>query len=196
MEFNQSLDLSRSSGVARWSLINWRSTRADQEHSKPNSGDEAMKGTYCLVIEIPSDIVIGTTASGNLDFKKGYWLYIGSAQGTASTNLANRLDRHFRHEKKIHWHIDHLLTSHVNLVDTVWAESTGEYECKVAQYLEGKKEFIWGLKGFGSSDCKKSCKSHTLYFQGNGQPTKQLELAFRKLNLQPHKYSKMKPLTR
>jgi Uri superfamily endonuclease len=154
-----------------------------------------MKGTYCLVIEVPSDIIIGTTGLGNLEFQKGYWLYIGSAQGTGSTNLANRLKRHFRDEKKIHWHIDHLLTSHVNLVDAIWADSTGEYECKVAQYLEGMIEFIWGPRGFGSSDCKQSCKSHVLYFQGDNQPTRLVELTFRKLGLHPEKYSKKKPLT-
>jgi Uri superfamily endonuclease len=155
-----------------------------------------LKGSYCLIISAPTNQVVTTTALGDLEFEKGYWVYIGSAQGTTSTNLSNRLRRHFKHEKKIHWHIDHLLASKVTLSDAVWAESSAEMECAIAQHLESKSKFSWGPKGFGSSDCTNSCRSHVLYYQGKGQPHEQIGLAFQTLGLSPLMYSVNQPVTR
>ncbi|MHA2424818.1 MAG: GIY-YIG nuclease family protein [Candidatus Thorarchaeota archaeon] len=154
-----------------------------------------MLGTYCLIISVSSVQTVDTTALGILEFAKGYWIYVGSAQGSGSTNLSNRLKRHFRSEKTIHWHIDHLLDTDAKLIEAVWAESSGDFECSIAQVLEGKTDFIWGPKGFGSSDCTRSCHSHMLYYQGEGSPTEEIEAKFRSLGLTSNSYSKKQPIT-
>jgi len=154
-----------------------------------------LQGTYCLIISVPNTQIIDSTALGSLVFKNGTWLYIGSAQGTGSTNLKNRLLRHFRNEKVIHWHIDHLLASNVTLVDAIWAESSAEMECKLAQHLESKMDVDWGPKKFGASDCKNSCGSHTLYYYGAVSPVTFVESAFTSLGMNPYRYSKKKPIT-
>ncbi|MFP4052091.1 MAG: GIY-YIG nuclease family protein, partial [Thermoplasmata archaeon] len=64
-----------------------------------------MKGIYTLVIELKEDKVIEVGAIGNIDFDKGYYVYVGSAQN----GLEARIERHLSDEKKIHWHIDYLL---------------------------------------------------------------------------------------
>ena len=61
------------------------------------------KGVYVLIIHLSQerDIVVGKL--GELSFKKGYYAYVGSALG----GLEGRIKRHFRKEKKAHWHIDY-----------------------------------------------------------------------------------------
>lgn len=48
------------------------------------------KGNYCLIIKMKNDCTIKIGAKGNIDFKKGYYVYVGSALGT----LSNRIKRH------------------------------------------------------------------------------------------------------
>ena len=63
------------------------------------------KGNYCLIIKMKNDCTIKIGAKGNIDFKKGYYVYVGSALGT----LSNRIKRHLSNDKKKHWHVDYLL---------------------------------------------------------------------------------------
>ena len=155
-----------------------------------------MQGMYCLIISVRAKKRVSTASLGNIEFEKGYWLYIGSAQGRGSTSLENRLQRHFRDEKKIHWHIDYLLETNSKIIEAIWAETSEDMECVIAQHLEGLEDFIWGPKGFGASDCTKSCSSHLLYYQGKGKPLDQIETAFQHLKLIPRRYSDIKPITR
>ncbi|MCK5238692.1 MAG: GIY-YIG nuclease family protein [Candidatus Thorarchaeota archaeon] len=155
-----------------------------------------MQGMYCLIISVRAKGKVNTASLGKIEFEKGYWLYIGSAQGTGSTSLENRIRRHFRNEKKIHWHIDHLLETNAKIIEAIWAETSEDMECVIAQHLEGLEDFIWGPKGFGASDCTKSCSSHLLYYQGKGKPLDQIETAFQHLKLIPRRYSDIKPITR
>ena len=41
------------------------------------------KGNYCLIIKMKNDCTIKIGAKGNIDFKKGYYVYVGSALGTS-----------------------------------------------------------------------------------------------------------------
>ncbi len=154
-----------------------------------------MQGSYCLIISVRAKETVSTASLGKVGFKKGYWMYIGSAQGKGSTNLENRLRRHFRDEKKIHWHVDYLLQTNANLLEAVWAETSADMECVIAQHLESLEDFIWGPKGFGATDCTKSCSSHLLYYRGRGKPLDQIETAFQYLRLLPRRYSQSKPIT-
>ena len=60
-----------------------------------------MKGTYCLII---GNYKTSSLKIGNLyedhKFKKGFYVYIGSAMNS----LVPRLNRHLSDEKKMHWH--------------------------------------------------------------------------------------------
>ncbi|MHA1950564.1 MAG: DUF123 domain-containing protein [Candidatus Thorarchaeota archaeon] len=58
-----------------------------------------MKGAYVLIIEISETVDIQIQSLGNVSFQPGSWIYVGSAMGAGSTNLENRIKRHFRSEK-------------------------------------------------------------------------------------------------
>ena len=65
-----------------------------------------MKGTYCLIISLKKNekLDIGHLHQ-DYKFKKGYYVYIGSAMNS----LVARINRHLSDDKKMHWHIDYLL---------------------------------------------------------------------------------------
>ncbi len=63
-----------------------------------------MKGSYFLVIRVDTDGEVKTKGRVFL-IRKGYYVYVGSAMNS----LERRVARHFRNEKKLHWHIDYLL---------------------------------------------------------------------------------------
>ena len=66
----------------------------------------AGKGSYVLLLRNQAAVTIQVGKSGMLQTKRGYYLYVGSAFG--SGGLDARLRRHFRSEKRHHWHIDYL----------------------------------------------------------------------------------------
>ncbi|MDR1747510.1 MAG: DNA/RNA nuclease SfsA, partial [Spirochaetaceae bacterium] len=63
------------------------------------------RGSYLIVLEIPEETETAVGALGNLRFRKGWYVYAGSAQ----RNLSGRIARHLRKvRKKKHWHLDYL----------------------------------------------------------------------------------------
>jgi Uri superfamily endonuclease len=110
-------------------------------------------GIYALLIYVPYDLSLNIGQLGTVEFKRGYYAYVGSALG----GISARVRRHLRMEKKVHWHIDHLLL-HARAVDVVAARGRGRKECTVAAELSKR---LPGVKGFGSSDC--DCESHLFY---------------------------------
>ena len=94
-----------------------------------------------------------------MSFKKGDYLYIGSAKGCLET----RLRRHLRKDKKIYWHIDYLLENKRAKILQIWTVDK-KMECQTAEvfYQDPTTEII--KKGYGSSDCK--CLTH-LFFISN-----------------------------
>lgn len=112
-----------------------------------------MKGIYALIVNLEEDKNITVGKLGPLNFKKGYYIYIGSALNS----LEGRINRHHRKDKKLRWHIDYLLEK-ANVVDVLYRETGEKLECEFARKLEGR---FSSTKGFGSSDC--SCRSHLFY---------------------------------
>ncbi|MBD3164209.1 DUF123 domain-containing protein [Candidatus Woesearchaeota archaeon] len=111
-----------------------------------------MKGVYCLIIHVNRNIRIKVGALGKINFKKGNYCYVGSAQN----NVEKRIKRHFSDKKKIKWHIDYLLQNrNVKIHKAVYKEEGKDIECKIACILSQSEHPV---KGFGSSDCK--CISH------------------------------------
>jgi Uri superfamily endonuclease len=112
-----------------------------------------MKGIYTLLIKVPENIEIQIGKLGKINFKKGFYVYVGSALN----RLEKRIERHMRKEKKKRWHIDYLLDK-AEIVKVIYAETDARVECRLAGKLNQNLESI---KKFGCSDCK--CKSHLFY---------------------------------
>ena len=111
-----------------------------------------MKGVYILLIKINRVIQIKIGSLGTINFDKGIYTYVGSAQN----NLEKRVERHLRKKKRMHWHIDYLLDNgNVKILKVFYKKADKNQECKIAQELN-KNEI--SIKAFGCSDCK--CKSH------------------------------------
>lgn len=127
-------------------------------------------GTYVLVLRIPAatDIVVGRL--GRLHFPGGYYLYVGSALG----GLEGRLSRHLRARKRLHWHIDYLLT--VATLCQVWYRTSNEREeCVWARSLAAASEVSAPYAGFGASDCRSRphpCHAHLFAVAASVDPAK------------------------
>ena len=105
-----------------------------------------------MVINVSKNIEMKIGALGRIKFKKGNYVYVGSAQN----NVEKRIARHFSKNKKIRWHIDYLLANpSVKIKKAVYKKAGKEQECKIACFLN---KFEEPIKGFGCSDC--SCHSH------------------------------------
>lgn len=109
-----------------------------------------MKGSYLLVMQLQNDTSVLVGKLRLVEFQKGCYVYVGSALN----GLEQRIQRHLRRQKKIHWHIDYLLPF-TKVVDIFYKESTRREECMMAQEFE---RIFTGIPGFGCSDC--ACKSH------------------------------------
>jgi Uri superfamily endonuclease len=144
-----------------------------------------MKGAYTLVIDIEKPIMVKIKSIGDVMFDSGIWVYVGSAMGEGSTNLENRLRRHFRSEKTVYWHIDHLLAADVQLIEAIWAESTEHSECNIAQAISAHEDYSPGPHRFGSSDCKQRCPAHIFTYMGEEPVRESLLQILRNLDLQP-----------
>ncbi len=114
------------------------------------------RGSYLLVLKLPGDRPITVGSLGKVLFKKGFYVYVGSAMA----NLEKRLQRHMRLRKHNHRHIDEL-----RAVSEVRAElairSSVRLECDIA----GAMSLIAGrpVRGFGSSDC--ACETHLFHME-------------------------------
>ncbi len=117
-------------------------------------------GIYILEIIVPKIFSLDIVKFKNINLDEGYYYYVGSAQ----RNLIQRINRHLRKDKIIHWHIDHLTTPEYNQIKTilVFEDRIKEFECRLVSDLESVYNLSHPLKGFGNSDCN-SCKSHLLY---------------------------------
>lgn len=121
-----------------------------------------MNGVYCLIIAVREPFTTPIGALGNISFKAGLYVYVGSAQ----RGLAKRITRHRSTEKKPHWHIDYLLASeYARLIDVYAKEAGKEEECRIAGQLKKRWEPV---KRFGCSDCR--CRSHLFNASATGLP--------------------------
>ena len=112
-----------------------------------------MKGCYLLVIQLRKDTFIEVGKLGKTFFKKGFYVYVGSAMN----GLEQRIRRHLRNSKKTYWHIDYLL-EYGEIKHVFYKESNKREECDIANKLMRKLSVV---AGFGCSDCK--CRSHLFY---------------------------------
>ncbi len=109
------------------------------------------RGCYIIVLHLPRDRKISVGGLGEVKFRKGYYLYVGSAR----KDLSKRIERHRRLTKKQHWHID-CLRGQAEFAAAIPIRTSADLECRVADSLGTIAD--WTVPGFGSSDC--SCKTH------------------------------------
>lgn len=119
----------------------------------------AWKGAYLMLLRLGAEV---SFSRGKLvhPFGPGWYAYAGNAYGPGGVGA--RLRRHFRREKKLHWHVDHL-TGHAERMNA-FAFRDGS-ECRIVSRLVGSGAFRPSLEGFGSSDCP-ACTSHLLEWRG------------------------------
>lgn len=112
-----------------------------------------MNGIYFLVINISGDCNVKIGALGSTFFAKGSYAYVGSAMN----GLENRINRHLRKEKKLHWHIDYLLASKNAKIAQVFVKETAHKseECITAGKIAALGEPV---SNFGCGDCR--CGAH------------------------------------
>ncbi len=116
------------------------------------------RGSYILVLKLDEETHIDVGKSGEHFFKKGFYLYIGSAMN----NLSKRIKRHGRQRKRLHWHIDYL-RRHGKVHASLAIRSSDRLECSIARAVARLSE--WSVEGFGCSDC--GCDSHLFGMTGD-----------------------------
>ena len=106
--------------------------------------------TYQLAIRISRALCIRVGQLGKFAFPAGSYVYTGSARRAMDA----RLRRHFSQEKRLHWHIDYLLTaSGASIMGVILSDAP---ECTVNRNTPG----VIVAEGFGASDCTCGCGSH------------------------------------
>jgi Uri superfamily endonuclease len=176
-------------------MLDMRSERSNRPLRKALSraDGEWESGHYALLLRLTAPVHLQIGALGSFTFPAGWYVYTGSAL----RNLQARLQRHFRPEKKLRWHIDYL-TSHkachtIGAVVVPAADPDDEIEpealtvggasvparehaeeCAVNRLVIATLGAVHPCRGFGASDCRARCRSHLCYRQA---PVSLLEIA-------------------
>ncbi|OYT44296.1 hypothetical protein B6U84_04450 [Candidatus Bathyarchaeota archaeon ex4484_40] len=120
-----------------------------------------------MIIFLPVERLVDVGRLGTFRFRRGYYLYTGSALGRGALSLDGRVARHLKKSKRLRWHIDHLLSLEEAQVKAVITVETEErMECEVNKYLKERMNAEVPVPGFGSSDCRGGCGSHLLFVLG------------------------------
>lgn len=115
-------------------------------------------GCYFIILKLEEDKELEVGGLKTISFKKGYYLYTGSAK----RGLAKRTARHSRVRKRKHWHIDYL-REHAQFIKALPIRTTGDIECALAAGAAGLSD--WQIDRFGASDC--DCSSHLFGFSNS-----------------------------
>lgn len=114
------------------------------------------KGAYVLALRLDKAIHIEFPGVTCDQLMPGWYVYVGSARG--SGGIRARVERHFRYDKKAHWHIDRLTVRAVEIAALAVADG---HECELVGKLLNSLKFEATAAGFGSTDCR-LCESHRL----------------------------------
>jgi sugar fermentation stimulation protein A len=115
-------------------------------------------GSYIVILRLKKNEKISLGNLGDIRFKKGYYLYIGSAK----RNLSQRIARHQRKRKNLFWHIDYL-RQYADHCVSLPVRASADLECEIADALN--KISQWNIPRFGASDC--NCDSHLFGMSDN-----------------------------
>ena len=109
------------------------------------------RGSYLLLLRLKDRVSIPVGSLGRCEFKKGFYVYVGSAMA----NLNQRMERHRHLRKRHHWHIDELRAV-TEFRSALAIRSATRLECQIAEAFS--KIADGSIRGFGCSDCK--CGTH------------------------------------
>jgi sugar fermentation stimulation protein A len=109
------------------------------------------RGSYLLILNLKRNRKINVGKLGKVHFRKGFYIYVGSAMA----NLSKRMERHRHLRKRHHWHIDELRAV-AEFHSVLAIRSSERLECEVAKGMSEIAE--WSVPRFGSTDC--SCDTH------------------------------------
>ncbi|ADT83997.1 GIY-YIG nuclease family protein [Thermococcus barophilus] len=129
-----------------------------------------MRGSYFLVIKVERDMIVRTKRK-EFPLKAGYYVYVGSAMNS----LEKRVERHFRKDKKLHWHVDFLLKE-AKLLRAYLIPSDAKIEEELSMEVS---KFGKPIEGFGASDLRIDSNLH--YFKD--EPDKILTSILQRLGL-------------
>jgi Uri superfamily endonuclease len=125
-------------------------------------------GVYALWLRLQRPLRLNVGALGEVPFRAGHYLYLGSA----GSGLRRRLKRYLQGCAHVFWHIDHLLP-HVTLIAICLRKNLRLSECELRRRLAAPPHIQEGPPGFGSSDCR--CSTHLLYSRAS--PGKRLVIS-------------------
>ncbi|MEM3095677.1 MAG: GIY-YIG nuclease family protein [Nitrososphaerota archaeon] len=127
------------------------------------------RGTYVLVIHLPSSRRTRFGSLGYRELDKGYYVYVGSGR----RHLVRRVARHLRKHKPLRWHIDYITSPPETRPVQLTLTGRVGLECSLSSRLadDGK-----ALPRIGSSDC--GCTSHLIYFPNMRRVKKAVQKAF------------------
>lgn len=114
------------------------------------------KGSYLLVLENSEDRGVQVGKLGNIHFRKGWYVYVGSALHA----LDSRIQRHHRKRKKHFWHIDYIASTVMKIKKVYPIRRPDKIESQLAQAIGEISDGY--IKHFGMSDTHDS--SHLFYF--------------------------------
>jgi Uri superfamily endonuclease len=114
------------------------------------------RGAYVLILRLDKPLDPPVPRLSDAPILPGWYFYAGSARG--SGGIRARLSRHFRRDKRPHWHIDRLSVPAAELAAVAVEDGR---ECDLVDRLLGSPAFRIAVPGFGSSDCR-TCASHLL----------------------------------
>ncbi len=112
-------------------------------------------GLYLLVLELPRDERLEIGSLGPRLFRRGYYVYTGSAR----RGLSRRIARHPRRRKRLSWHIDALSARSERI--RAWPIRARSEECDLAARVAQIGDAL--VDEFGASDC--GCAGHLVWFQ-------------------------------
>lgn len=116
------------------------------------------RGSYILILHLRKDERIEVGKLGIISFKRGYYIYVGSA----AKNLSWRINRHRRPRKRSFWHIDYL-RERADYVMALQIRTKEVLECLIAKDMRLISD--WTIPDFGSSDCQ--CGGHLFAMMEN-----------------------------
>lgn len=122
-------------------------------------------GTYALVLAAKSPRKLRIGKLGEVEMRRGFYVYVGSAFGPGG--LAGRLAHHRRITSHPHWHIDYLRAA-CDLVEIWLTADARRLEHQWAKALARATGAAIPVTGFGSSDCK--CAAHLFWFARRPSP--------------------------
>lgn len=106
------------------------------------SDDACTPITYVLHLVLPRSKRIRIGKLGYKSFAQGHYYYIGSA----TSNLSQRIARHYKKYKKRFWHIDYL-RAHAKIKTTYTSNLSEEHLVRIFEIL-----CPGAIMGFGASD--------------------------------------------